>query len=148
MIRHIWSVICQSHSIDKESNNISLFNVLEQVKFSPTPVAADYDEADFVMISLSFEFVSLWERLGDDETEQTSVRLVVHDPDGKRVGPDERQMSFSVEKARQRTIVRVASFPYSKPGRYEFSIEQESGGRWNSVALVPLTVTTEEWTQP
>ena len=32
MIEHVWSVLCQSGAIDKESSHISMFDVMEGIK--------------------------------------------------------------------------------------------------------------------
>ena len=35
-IKHLWSLICTSSSVDKTSNNISLFNIIEQLNTTIT----------------------------------------------------------------------------------------------------------------
>ena len=58
----IWAVLCQSAVIDKDTNNVSLLNVIEEVKVPAKP-PAELTATDLNLISpATFELVTLWTR--------------------------------------------------------------------------------------
>ena len=53
MIHHVWTVLCSRALIDRDSNNISIHNVLEQLNIAAPP------QPDLAL-NIHFEILSLW----------------------------------------------------------------------------------------
>lgn len=51
MLNHVWSVICQSSSIDKQNNSISLFNCIESINIEKNKTS---------ILPISFNIVNYW----------------------------------------------------------------------------------------
>jgi hypothetical protein len=131
-MEHIWSVLCSRASIDRETNNISLFEVIEQIQVLDNP-ARD-------QLVGPFELVSLWAR-GVGGPERGRVRVAIRGPSGRLLGQDVQEIDLR-EFKRVRARFRVAGIPIEGPGAYYFSIavagdEPES---WTEVAKIPLEV--------
>ncbi len=80
MIRHVWSVLCTKSSIDSDTNNISLFEILEQIQVSQFPEPAG---DAITVVPMPVELVSLWTREPVGEPQQGECRLTMYSPRGK-----------------------------------------------------------------
>jgi hypothetical protein len=134
MIRHVWTVLCSHALIDRDSNNISIHNVLEQlnVRAQPQPDLA---------LDLHFEIVSLWIRESADTPVQGLSRITLIDPHERRTPVSELKIDLvSVERARHRVLGQGLQVAIA--GRYDFLVELQEHGQsdWREVALIPLTV--------
>jgi len=136
MIEHIWTVLCTRSSIDRETNNVSLFEVIEQLNvLGPLP-----DVAARAALPMQFEIVSLWARANAGEPEESTGRIVLIAPNGLEVLSHVFPVSLT-EHTRMRTQMRSVGFPLLGRGRYVFRIElQDTGGTWNQVARIPVEV--------
>jgi hypothetical protein len=134
MIDHVWSVVCSRASTDRETNNLNLFDVIEQVNvLGPLP-----DPGAKVALPIPFEIVSLWSRRQPAEAEESRGRVKLLAPNGTEVFAQEFPVSL-MENPRMRTQMRSVGFPMSGTGRYTFTVEiQRAGGDWESVARIPV----------
>ncbi len=140
MIRHIWSVLCSQSVIDIETNNISLFNVVEQLAVTvPRKNASE----GVPIAQLPLEIVSLWERTGDGPTGVTTV-VDVLDASGERIGGAERRLDISSAR-RCRSRLAFNSLPITGSGRYVVRVSlQAEDGEQAVVAELPLEVAIVE----
>ncbi len=60
-IKHIWTILCSNSSIDQNTNNVSLFNVIEQVELQAFD-KKKINEKQEKGIPLNCELISLWNR--------------------------------------------------------------------------------------
>ena len=138
MIQHVWTVICGQSSVDSKSNNLSLFNVLEEITAEPhpgTPVAG------IPLLMLPFEIVTLWRRFPLEEPAKGSARILLHAP---QTDPEQLGGTHDLdltEYRRLRTVISVNSIKLSVSGTYQFILESTSDGQWTEVARVPLEIT-------
>ena len=133
MIDHVWSVICSRSSTDKETNNLSLFDIIEQLNvLGPLPDAGAKNA-----VPVAYEIVSLWARSGAEPEESTGrVRLV--GPNGAEAFTQEFPVNLTGH-ARMRTQLRTVGFPILGSGRYVFFIEiRRPNDNWESVARIPV----------
>jgi hypothetical protein len=78
MIDHVWTVVCSRSATDRESNNLSLFDVLEQINLlGPLP-----DPGARVALPLQYEVISLWTRANPDDAEESTSRIRLMSPNG------------------------------------------------------------------
>ena len=77
-----WAVIAENSAIDRDTNNISLFNVIEEVHIPEPPEPRD-DGDQLSVVALRFVFVALFARSEAGTGEKKEVRLTIALPDGK-----------------------------------------------------------------
>jgi hypothetical protein len=140
MINHIWTVICSKSIIDQESNNISLYNVLEQINITRP---AGEGESKTGIIPLSYEVITLWIREKIDQSTRVMARMKLESPSGKVWPANEFEVDLS-EHIRMRTILRSDQLLFDEPGIYYFQIEvQTTSEDWENVAKIPLHIVIE-----
>ncbi len=132
MIDHIWTVLCRNTVTDRESNNISIQGVLEQIN-----ITGPKGEG---IVPIEAELVTLWSRSKLDQPERTRSRFRLVDPDGKQVGKDVVYDVDLTTHARSRNKIKMSGFPVKAPGKYEFCVDTERDRQWIQVARVPLEV--------
>ena len=137
MIEHIWSVVCNGSSIDEETHNISLFNVLEQLRvFS--------DLSSSIDLTIHLEIFSLWTR--DDENVPTSGKMRVFFCDPNNDCKKKAELSIDLLEATLfRSRIRVENLELSISGKYKFLVELQQNGKdsWVQVASLPILITIQ-----
>jgi hypothetical protein len=129
MPKHIFTVVVRGHSVDVQTNNITLFSVLEEIGAQEVPFAFP-----------GFAVVTLWKRQPGEE----GVRFVQHtsliDPSGKEVLKTDITLGF--EKPRQRSIIIMQGAPFSTTGEHhiEVRIRREDSQESALVTEYPLEV--------
>lgn len=130
----IWTVLCSGSAIDRDSNNVSLFNVLEQVTVSP--------EAEGAVVPIDYEIVMLWQRDEPDRGEEFEASLYLVTPKGEELEASPFSVDLS-EVERSRIRLQSSLFPVRGEGRYWFVIRRQG----EDVAQVPLTLRYQEMDQ-
>lgn len=134
MIEHVWTVFCSQSVIDRDSNNISLHNVIEQLTIREEP-------APRAVVPATFEVVTLWARLDFDVPSRGRARLTFVSPSGSVLDPQEYDIDLSqFHRHRQRS--RFQGLPVREHGRHAFLVElqNEDETTWHQVAAVPVGV--------
>ena len=136
MIRHIWSVLCSHSVIDKDTNNVSIHNVIEQISIHGEPQADGF-------LSMPFEIISLWTRDLSNTPIDGSERISLITPSGDESVAAEVELDLTkVERHRHR--VKFSGLPVVEEGNYYFKVESKYGDtEWNEVARLPLKVLFE-----
>jgi hypothetical protein len=136
MIEHVWTVVCGRATTDKETNNISLLEVIEQLNLlGPAP-----DPSVRIAVPIPFECVSLWSRSNLAEPEESLGRLKIIAPNGTELLVQEFPVNLS-QDIRMRTQMRSIGLPLAGTGRYMFTVEiRRVSGEWNVVARIPVQV--------
>jgi hypothetical protein len=134
MIEHVWTVVCSRAVVDRESNIISLHDIIEQLNIEGEPVPDG-------MIPLRLEVATLWTRSNFDVPERGRARLVFLSPTRMIGNPPEVEVDLSNVK-RHRTMWRFQGLPASESGRHIFRVEFQDEGEteWRQVAAVPLEI--------
>jgi hypothetical protein len=137
-MQHVWTVVCTRTVIDQQTNNISLFEVLEQIQLSGPPLPSSG-----VVLPTNFEVVSFWTRSADADPERGRARLRFASPTGQVINESEYEIDLSTF-VRTRTIAKMSGFPISAPGRYYFQVDlRNEAGAWEAQARVPVTIVLE-----
>ncbi len=134
MIDHVWTVVCSRAVIDKNSNNVSIQNVIEQITVPGEPQPEQ-------VVGIAFEVVSLWSRSDFDVPSHGQARLTYLSPSGRRTGPVEFDLDLS-EYERLRTRRAFQGLPVAEPGRHNWLVELRNEGEdeWQEVASIPIKV--------
>ena len=143
MADHIWSVLCKDSVADAETNNVSLFNIVEQINLIATPEAIAERRLPDV-INVSMVLLTLWTRSDADEPESANGRVILESPTGKVLY--KRDYSIALKKtARHRYRLIFSGINFDGFGRYRFIVKKKiKGDRWSIVARVPLEVLQAE----
>jgi len=141
MIRHIWTVICSRALIDKESNNVSLVEVIEEVRL--TPVKSNVEGA-VTPFPVTIAWVTTWQREPIEHPGHSRGKDTILSPTGKVVVENEYPIDLSRYK-RLRTRRNVANFPVSESGIYSFrtQIWNEEKNVWEAVSDIPVDISVE-----
>lgn len=134
-IRVIWAVLCQSASIDQQTNTVSLFNIIEQINLNqsvpnPTTTPSPNELKDFpekTIIPINATLVIQMER-NDELTSSAVIKVEISDPLGEVLGVNEFPVEAIVnENKKLRAIVNIAGFPATRSGDYTFTILTKIG---------------------
>ncbi len=130
-----WIVGCRRVVIDGDSNNLSLFDVIEQITI-PAPAACVQLP---VTIPMEMTTVGLWERDENDPDYEGAIVLI--GPDGHEISRGEQALTFE-GKSRLRTRTGFAGFPLTGPGRYFIvSMSRPAGTeQWAEQCRTPITI--------
>ena len=132
MINHVWSVVCGQSITDRELNNISLINVIEQLNVAGTPPPG-------TQVQVALEVVTLWIRSDPDTPVQGRERVTIVSPSGAALHTTENEIDLSRhERVRQRT--KIKGLPVEMTGRVIFRIELRVQEVWRQVAAIPVRV--------
>jgi len=135
VIHHVWTVLCTRAVIDRDTNNVTLQNVIEQlnVQGEPRPGAR---------LNGSYVIMTLWSRADMDVPCTGFVRLTYLSPSGVALDAFETQVDLSGITRRTRTRVSFQGLPVEEGGLYTFRVElwDDPEGAWHQVATVPLEV--------
>jgi hypothetical protein len=138
MIRHVWSVLCSQTVTDAQTNNVSLFNVIEQLAVT----IKDKPEGSVAFLPMPLEVMTLWER-GEHEQEAMGKATVdVLDATGERLGGSD--MVVDVSKAhRCRSRLLMNGIRITTSGRYvlRVALREDDDDHSRVVAEIPLEVT-------
>ena len=135
MIDHAWTVICSHAVIDRDTNNVSLLDVVEQLDIGdkPSPEGG---------ILFYLDVMTLWSRADYNMPAQGRGRVSFLSPTGKvNDGPFKFDIDLSRHN-RHRTRGRFRALRVTESGRYTFLVELQVEGQteWHEVAAIPLEI--------
>ena len=147
-VKHIWSVLCHRSVGDSGSNNVSLFDVFEQISITLKPVG-DNKLAKLPEEPKAFPhdyvLVSLWSReknaslVGDLKAE---VRVELNDPTGKKINEFDFPAVIPANTKRLRSNTGIGNLFVTTPGIYWFNVKVKNSDQkdYQLVAELPLEV--------
>jgi len=147
-LKVIWAVLCQTSVIDKETNNLSLFNVIEEITIPAEPPTGPVEGQPVLQgIAAVVDIVTLWARSNPDVPERGYGRLQFSSPSDQGVMIPRVLGEYEVDLSRYlrlRHRTRMAGFPITGQGMYRFVIDSKSeDGDWETMFEVPLRVATQ-----
>lgn len=133
-MNHIWTVACSRAVIDKDSNNVSLQNILEGLTIRDEPKPKG-------VLPIELDVVSFWTRESNSDPETALSRLRFISPSGETLGEFKTTVDLT-EYERSRTKITFRGLPLDEEGIYQFRVDHKrsEAGRWRKVAEVPLKV--------
>jgi hypothetical protein len=136
MIRHIWSLLCRSSVIDKDSNALSIFDTFEELT-----ILQPVDEPGIV--PFSFQLVTLWARADGSKPVKGRARMVTVNPGQDEGAPTLIQIDLT-QHTRLRQRVTFGALKVKAAGVKEFRLDLENeDGTWQTVARIPLEIKVE-----
>ena len=137
----IWSILCQSSAVDRDTNSLSLFNIIEEVTFpaQPPQIQPEQPLPERIMLA-NFELVTLWMRSNLEVPERGRGRLRIVLTEGQEVTFQEFEVDLT-QYLRFRTRVRLPGFPTGGPGIYRFIVDRKTdASEWTEMFELPIRV--------
>lgn len=128
--RHLWSIPCRFASVDKESNSLSLFNVIEEITVSSKVENLEQKEGAIgtegaaIIAPLEFAIVTLLERLDDKDRGSMikNAEIEIVDPSERSLLKREFEINFQQGFKRMRHILKMNGLKITTAGTYKFCI--------------------------
>lgn len=135
MAEHVWSILCSSSIVDKQTNNISLLGLIDQVTIPATP------DGTAKMLPISCEFISLWKKTAEASPEKFQTQVLFKTPDGETANPAS-VIDVSILKKRTRVKAIINGLLIKAPGTHFFLLQKRNSltDSWVDVTTVPLDV--------
>lgn len=146
-VRCVWGLVCSLSSIDQQRNNLSLFNVIDQLNI---PIAfkkqAEVAKSEVIELGLEHEVVFLLRRTLSIELCSDllilDMKLSLADPTGKILSELLRPLEFKPGNRVLRYRVQNNIFRISSEGDYVYraEISYQGSNKFELVAEVPFNV--------
>lgn len=136
-LRVIWALFCASSSFDQQTNNVSVYNILEQVTFTRNKGAPKQEAPE--PAPLSYEYIILLQRSGSTENKMSyPLTLRLYGPKSNVLNEAPIPAVFEPEKKRLRIRVQNNAFIVDGPGEYR--LEASLDGEELPIVSTPLEV--------
>ena len=143
----LWAIVCEGISVDRQTNNISLFNVIEQMRTGALAAPAEPNEDHVVLLgtALNMKLVVLWDREDLDRPESGEGRMVVAPPAGEPAHSNAYPVDLN-QFQRRRVISGFPGFPARGAGIYRLIVESrnDDNREWQSAFELPIQVTVDD----
>ena len=137
MVRLEWVALAQGYSVDRESNALSIFNVIESLAV-PKEVP-DPPRGQQIPIGPQFVIVHRWIRSDPELGDRAVGRVKVVGPEGDTIGTAEFTVDLVAER-RARSMLKFPFFPFAGIGEYKFFTEMKIGDDWQKIDEIALVV--------
>jgi len=142
-MRHIWTVLCQESSINKENNLLTLRDCVEKLVFT-----IDKDKAPKgkdLTIPINLQLISLWIKEDKNKIDILDIKTELLDPDTNFLGSSYQKIDVDKDVFRLRNITNIESFKIAKNkkgGRYIIKTMQKKKNNKNFeiVSEIPIDI--------
>ena len=136
----IWAMLCENFAQDKNTNMVSVFNIIDEIRvFGAPPVSEPWETAQ--MVSYQFKLLALFARSFVDVQEHGRTRVRVADPDGIIVEISEGVEVNLLDFDTYRVWFNYPGLPVSSAGTYRFLLDcKADDGDWEEQFEVPIQV--------
>ena len=123
-----WGMMCSLSSLDQERNNISMFNIIDQLNVSSTFFAHDKQS---ISLSLPHELIIAWRRVLpvtlDDSDFEGDVVVELIDPEERVLHSVTMPIILRATVRRTRQRIDMQGVPITVPGDYCYRIRLVEG---------------------
>ena len=144
-MRVTWALICRHAITNRDSNNISLIEVIDELTVAGPPPQSDLQVGEASNVLIDLQLVVLWSRSDPNISEKSPTRVKAVGPYGAEALTVERIVDLT-EFSRMRMLAHLlgAPIPFAQQGQYLFNIEvQTCDSQWEEVFQVPLWVNVQ-----
>lgn len=148
---HKWSLVCTGVSVDINSNNATLFNVISQINASRKGLISvsaskekNEDGVEFA-IPIQFVLISTWKNLDKGRDISADILIKVVDPAGVEREAGKFQIKILAGKKYARTMIQWSGIRVTKSGEYTFRLfkKELNEGKYGFVGDVDIDVLIE-----
>lgn len=135
MVKHIWTLIAKNSSVDIDTNNLSIYNIIEVLNINTDKIASP------INLNIEYEIISMWTK--DNNAEKDfEYQIVVTNPSGKSVKTYQQIVKMAKNIKRMRTRFRILGFAVEAKGVYKFviNLKDNRNNKFEKVTEIPLEV--------
>lgn len=147
LVRGVWGIVCSLSSIDQERNNVSLFNIINQINVDQSDFAKVKTEgSDGLIVPIPHELFLTLRRMTSHELCDVELRIDIKislvDPDNKILVEMLCPITFRAGARNLRHRIAIDAFKVTKSGDYEYrvGIKQPNSGNFTESLAVPFFV--------
>lgn len=139
MAKLIWAVLSQTAVVDRFSNALSVFNIVEELSVPAPPPPSDGKPQ---LAVLPLVAVTYWRRSDPTKPESVQVRLRI-------VGPTKKPLMEALQTAdmtdhlRTRALATLPGIPVAGAGNYAIIISTKAGAQWKKAGQVDFHLSYE-----
>jgi len=144
-IKHIWTVIAESSVVDRQTNNVSIHKIIEQLNVNVSSQDQELlnnnpDKA--LLVNFPFQVISMWQSTNPKKDPKAEASIELFDPIGQSLQSAKFNLVFEKNKPRLRTIISSPNIRVFDSGVYLFKvrIKEEGAKDFLEVAELPLEV--------
>lgn len=131
-VSYIGSIFCNFSVIDQETNNLSVFNIIEEINIPSSALKESVDKnlKDTIkVIPMVVELITLWRKLIPSEEVNGRTKVELIDPEKKVLQIIDNQLSIKSEHKTLRNRIRMSGIKVSKSGEYKFRVSASENGQ-------------------
>lgn len=137
-MKNIWSVICEKSSIDSQTNILSLFNCIEELKIEINKNKISKDSK--MIIPVNFQLISLWLIDNYNKENAAEIKIELIDPSGKVLNESVNTLKTKVGEKRLRSVINISGLELTEAGIYYYRISQKIGKKFEFASETPVYV--------
>jgi hypothetical protein len=139
-MKHIWSILCRTSSIDFESNSLSLFECIEEINLTIDKTKIPLGEK--MIIPAEFQLVSFWIIKDNSRDNAIELKGELVDPNGKVLNSFKNSHEIKKGALRFRSRINIQGLPTTEEGRYYFKVWQKVNGEkdFELISELPLDI--------
>ncbi len=135
----LWALLCSSSSIDSESNNLSVANIIEEITVGKE---AFVNDATRIELGVNLQILSLIKKIKNIAVVKVDMRIKFIDPNNTELNSFDYSLEIPSDKLRMRQRINVPTLPITTAGeyRFEFHVKEEGGSKFENSAEIPLII--------
>jgi hypothetical protein len=142
----VWGILCSLSSIDQQKNNVSLFNIIEQLNIPAAFFKEQQEKKEPLPVGIEFEVYLSLQRVLDigisSEEIPSDIRIKVVDPTGKTIQESLSQIVFPKAMKRFRFRMNFNGISLTVPGQYCILVENKTPEKdqFKKLTEIPLDI--------
>ena len=139
-MKHIWTVVCENSSVDKETNLLSLFNCVEQITL--TSNKGHLLSKEGIIINVNFQLISFWTIKDKNKDNELDIKLEIIAPNGNSLFSYDNHFKINKGNVKFRNIIKISTLKIIGEGRYiiKMMCKKNKTGNFEIVSESPLDV--------
>jgi len=144
-VSHLWTVACQSSSIDYEKNTLSLFDTIDELnvtlgKETDLKKALEEMKAKPALIPVSCQLISMWKKVDSKKETAFTARITYQDPQGFVLSTMDHEIRIPDGKMRTRYRINIPALQANQEGEYRFAIEIIDPSKKSTVPVTEVPI--------
>lgn len=142
-IKYLGAILCSSASIDRETNNLTVFNIIEEINVLEKQLqSSPNNQTNKKVVPLQFELITLWKKEVLDQEVDIKSKIELVDPGNEILQTIEVPLVIKREHKRFRNRIQMNGLNITTKGEYNFRIyiKEDNEDKFNLVGEVPLTI--------
>lgn len=135
-MENVWSLLCESSSIDVETNSLSVFKCVEGIKLEIDKTKLSKDNG--IIIPANFQLISFWAITDSTKKNSCEIKIELIDPKSKVLREFVNTLETKAGEARLRNITKINGLQITESGRYYYQVSQKKANKFVVVSRLPL----------